>query len=145
MGFPGGAVVKNPSANAGDVGLIPGLGSSPGEGSGNTLWYSCLGNPLDRGAGPMIVPDVAKNWTLLSNQRTITTPRENGVDMNIKEYYPQTTPPPVNIPPLHFCDANDLDSEGPISLSSKPRMLRWWLKVHGLQRSLCPWAPGQLE
>ena len=51
----------------------------------------------------MIVPDVAKNWTLLSNQRTITTPRENGVDMNIKEYYPQTTPPPVNIPPLHFC------------------------------------------
>ena len=45
-GFPGGAVVKNPSAragNAGDVGSVPGLGRSPGEGHGNPLQYSCLG------------------------------------------------------------------------------------------------------
>ena len=42
--FPGGAVVKNPPANAGDVGLIPGLGKSPGGGNGNPLQYSCLGN-----------------------------------------------------------------------------------------------------
>ena len=45
--------VKNPPANAGDirdVGSIPGLGRSPGEGHGNTPQYSCLENPMDRGA-----------------------------------------------------------------------------------------------
>ena len=41
---PGGAVVKSPPSNAGDVGLIPGLGKSPGGGNGNPLQYSCLGN-----------------------------------------------------------------------------------------------------
>ena len=50
MGFPGGSVVKNPPANAGDVGSIPGSGRSPGEGNGNPLQYSCLENPMDRGA-----------------------------------------------------------------------------------------------
>ena len=45
MGFPGGSAVKNQPANAGDVGLIPGLGRSPGGGHGNPLQYSCLGNP----------------------------------------------------------------------------------------------------
>ena len=49
MGFPGGSVVKNPPANAGDTGLVPELGRSPGEGNGNPLQYSCLGNPTDRG------------------------------------------------------------------------------------------------
>ena len=43
-------VVNNLSANAGDVGSIPGSGRSPGEGNGNPLLYSCLGNPRDRGA-----------------------------------------------------------------------------------------------
>ena len=43
-------MAKNPPANAGDVVLIPGLGRSPGEGSGNPLQYSCMGNPIDRGA-----------------------------------------------------------------------------------------------
>ena len=47
-GFPGGSVVKNPPANAGEVGSIPGSGSSPGEEDGHPLQYSCLGNPLDR-------------------------------------------------------------------------------------------------
>ena len=50
--FPGGSVVKNLSANAGDVrdmGLIPGLGRSLEEGNGNPLQYFCLGNPMDRG------------------------------------------------------------------------------------------------
>ena len=46
--FPGGTVVKKPSANAGDVGSIPGSGSCPGIGNGNPLRYSCLGNPMDR-------------------------------------------------------------------------------------------------
>ena len=50
MGFPGGSVVKNPPANVGDMGLIPGLGRSPGGGNGNPHQYSCLENPMDRGA-----------------------------------------------------------------------------------------------
>ena len=48
-GFPGGSVVKALSANAGNMGLIPGSGRSPGEGNGNPLQYSCLENPMDRG------------------------------------------------------------------------------------------------
>ena len=47
-GFPGGSLVKNPPANAGDAGSIPGLGSSLREGNGNPLQYSCLGNPMDK-------------------------------------------------------------------------------------------------
>ena len=49
-GFPGGSVVKNLPASAGDAGLIPGSERSPGEENGNLLQYSCLGNPMDRGA-----------------------------------------------------------------------------------------------
>ena len=47
-GFPGGSVVKNLPANAGDVGSIPGSGSFPGEDNGNPLQYSCLENYMDR-------------------------------------------------------------------------------------------------
>ena len=53
QGFPGDTSIKNPPASAGDVrdvGLIPGLGRSPGGGYGNLLQYSCLENPMDRGA-----------------------------------------------------------------------------------------------
>ena len=60
-GFPGGTVVKNPSANAWDTGLIPGLGSSPGEGKGNVLRHACLGNPVDRGAWWATVHGVAES------------------------------------------------------------------------------------
>ena len=49
-GFPSGSVLNSPPANAGDMGLIPGLGRSSGEGKGNPLQYSCLENPMDRGA-----------------------------------------------------------------------------------------------
>ena len=49
-GFPGGSVVKNLPASAGDLASIPGSERYPGEGKGNPLWYSCLGNPMDRGA-----------------------------------------------------------------------------------------------
>ena len=49
-GFPGGSVVKNLPANAEEVGLSPGSGRSPGGGNGNPLQYSCLDNPMDRGA-----------------------------------------------------------------------------------------------
>ena len=63
-------VVKNPPANAGDtrdVGSIPGLERSPGEGNGNPFQYSCLGNPMDRGAWWAVVQGVAKRWTQLSD------------------------------------------------------------------------------
>ena len=50
-GFPSSSEVKNLPANAGGVGSIPGPGRSPGEGNGNPLQYSCLGNPMDRGVG----------------------------------------------------------------------------------------------
>ena len=48
MGFPGGSEVKASASNEGDLGSIPGLGRSPGEGNGNLLQYSCLENPMDR-------------------------------------------------------------------------------------------------
>ena len=48
--FPGGSDGKESACNMGDLGLIPGLGRSPGEGNGNPLQYSCLENPMDGGA-----------------------------------------------------------------------------------------------
>ena len=60
MGFSGGSVVKNPPANAGNAGSIPGSERSPGEEKGNTLQYSCLGNPTDRGAWRATAHGVAK-------------------------------------------------------------------------------------
>ena len=59
-------VVKKPPANTGDIrdtGSIPGWGRSPGEGYGNPLQCSCVGNPMDRGAGWATVRGVAKNRT----------------------------------------------------------------------------------
>ena len=50
MGFPGGSDNKGSAFNVGDLGLIPGSGRCPGEGNGYPLQYSCLGNPVDRGA-----------------------------------------------------------------------------------------------
>ena len=67
MGFPGGSVVKNPPANAGDVGLIRGSEKSPGEGNGSSLHYSCLGNAMDRGAWQAAVHGIMKIRTCLSN------------------------------------------------------------------------------
>ena len=62
-GFPSGSVVKNLPAyagDAGDMGLIHGLGRYPGEGNGNLLQYSCLGNPMDREAWLATVHGVIK-------------------------------------------------------------------------------------
>ena len=66
-GSPCGSVVKNPSANARDSGLIPGLGILPGGGNGNTLHYSYLENSMDRGAWRATVHGVAKSQTRLSH------------------------------------------------------------------------------
>ena len=59
--FPGGSVVKNPPASAGDPGLIPGSGGAPGEGNGKSLQYSCLEKPMDRGIWQTIIHGVAKS------------------------------------------------------------------------------------
>ena len=66
LDFPGGSVVKNPSASAGDPGSIPGLGGSPGEGQGNPLHYYCLETLVDRGAWWATAHGVAKSQTRLS-------------------------------------------------------------------------------
>ena len=60
-------MVKNPSAKAGDPGLIPGLVRTPGEGNGYPLQYFCLENSMTRGAWGAIVRKVAKNLTQLSD------------------------------------------------------------------------------
>ena len=66
-GFPAGSDSKESACNAGDLGLIPGLGRSPGGGHGNPRQYYCLENPMDRGAWEARVHGVAKSWTRLSN------------------------------------------------------------------------------
>ena len=67
-------MVKNPPANAGDIrdaGLIPGSGRSPREGNGNPIQYSCLENPMDRGAWWATVHSAGKNQTQLKRLSTV--------------------------------------------------------------------------
>ena len=75
-GFPGGSVVKNPSANTGDVDLIRGSGRSPGEGNGNPLQYSHQGNPMGRGDWWATVHGVTKasDMTWLNNNNNCPAP-----------------------------------------------------------------------
>ena len=61
------SVGKDSACNAGDLGSIPGSGRAPGEGHGNPLQYSCLENPMDRGAWQATVHGVAKSRTQLSD------------------------------------------------------------------------------
>ena len=65
--FPGGSEVKASVCNVGELGSIPGSGRSPGEGNGNPLQYSCLENPMDRGAWWATAHGVAKSRTRLSD------------------------------------------------------------------------------
>ena len=67
MGFPGGSGSKESACNAGDLGSIPGLGRSPGGGHVNPLQYSCLENPMDRGAWWTTVNGFTKSQTRLNN------------------------------------------------------------------------------
>ena len=66
-GFPGGSDSKASAYNVGDLGSIPGLGRSPGEGNGNPLQYSCLENLMDRGVWQATVHGVTKSQTQLSD------------------------------------------------------------------------------
>ena len=71
LGFPGGSEVKASACNEEDPGFILGLGKSPGEGNGNPLQYSCLGNPMDEGAWWPTVHRIAKSWIRLSDFITL--------------------------------------------------------------------------
>ena len=87
MGFPGGRIVKNLSANAGDardMGLIPGSGRSPGVGNGNPLQYSCLKTSMDRRAWWAIVHGVTKDLNTsqqLNNNNKWTSQRAERVNI----------------------------------------------------------------
>ena len=63
MGFPGDSAGKESACNAGDLGSVPGLGKSPGEGNGNPFQYSCLENSMDGGAWWATVHGVTKSQT----------------------------------------------------------------------------------
>jgi len=67
LDFSGGSMVKNPPANPGDLGSIPGWRRSLGEGNGNPLQYSCLENTMDRGARWATAHGVSESRTRLSN------------------------------------------------------------------------------
>ena len=78
-------MVKNPPANARDIrnmGCIPGLGRSPRGGNGNQLRYSCLENPMDRGAWGAIVHGVTKGQTQLKQFSMYACPTETGNDVD---------------------------------------------------------------
>ena len=86
MGFPGGAVVKNPSANAGDTGdagSMPESGRSPGEGNDYPLLYSCLENSMDKGAWWGAVHGVTRSRTWPSD----SMPSCKGVHANWMTIY----------------------------------------------------------
>ena len=70
-------MVKNLPASAKDMGSVPGLGRSPGEGNGSPLQYSCLENPVNRGAWRATVHGVANSQTRLSDQTATTTKRSH--------------------------------------------------------------------
>ena len=72
MDFLGGSDGKESACNAGYLGSVPGLRTSPGEGNGNPLQYPCLENPMDRGAWQATVYGIAKSQTQMSNFHLLT-------------------------------------------------------------------------
>ena len=93
-GFPGGTVMKNPPANAGDardVSSIPGSGRSPGGGDGNPLQYSCLENFMDRGAWPAIIQMVTELDMTEQTERTRTCARTHTHTVREQHGLPQSS------------------------------------------------------
>ena len=88
---------KESTCNAGDAGLIPGLGRSPGEGHGNALQYSCLENPMNRGARQSTVHGLAKSQTWLSDRARII---QSVAFPRLAEPVSLETPAPASWPPL---------------------------------------------
>ena len=91
-GFPGGSLIKNLPANAGDMGLIPGLGRSPGEENGKPLQYSCLANPMDRGVWWATIHRITKEldtteWLTFSSLQHVDREKPSIQRVNCKLYY----------------------------------------------------------
>ena len=84
LDFPGGSDGKASAYNAGDLGSIPGSGRSPGEGNGNPLQYSCLENPMDRGAWQVTVPEVTKE---LDMSEQISTAHHIGKEEMLQHFH----------------------------------------------------------
>ena len=103
-GFPSDSDCKESACNAGDLGSIPVLGRSPGGGHDNPLQYSCLGNPMDRGAWQATVPRVAKSQTRLSDYALSPSTvlwyfKANSKGTQPIIYvYPSSTPLPFRLP-----------------------------------------------
>ena len=106
-GFPGGSVVKNPSANAADTGSIPGSERSPGEGNGNLLQYSGLGNPLHTGPWLATVYGVAKESDTTQRVNDHYHKRCTSL-MEVGKSFPDVNQPPTSAGPyLHYRDITD--------------------------------------
>ena len=105
-GFPGGSIIKNPSANAGDMGSIPWSEISPKEGNGNPLQYSCLGNPMDRGAyhswghkrvGHDLATRQQKQKLFFTAVLVSTTQHESAISIHISPPFWASLPSPLPI------------------------------------------------
>ena len=86
LGFPNGSVVKNLPVNAGDTGSIPRSGRYTGEQNGNPLQYSCLGNPMDKGAWQAVVHGVTKSQTRLIDLACTHNTSSNSKLLMIKHF-----------------------------------------------------------
>ena len=143
MGFPSGAVVKNPPANAGEAGSIPGLGTSPEEGNGNPFQYSCLGNPMDRRAWLATVHGVAKSWTWLSSH-TQMFPSERfksqGSNENSDRFCCRKIKTMLSLVPVMKCTCqptwNVLFNYQKITFHHVNRLKRWFLQGHHSSQTL---------
>ena len=132
--FPSGSDSKESAFNVGNPGFIPGLGRCPGEGNGNPLQYSCLGNPLDRGAWRALVHEIAKSRTWLSNEHTASIMVASQVKLVIKNL-------PASVGDLRGVglipgSEKHLGQSTPYSCLENP-MDRgaWWAAVHRVAKS----------
>ena len=123
-------MVKCLPANAGDLGLIPGLERSPGEGNGNPLQYSCLENPRDRGAWWASIYGVAQSWTQLR--------RLSSSSINLRASL--VAQMVNNLPVMQETWVQSLGQEDPLEkeMATHSSILAW--EFHG-QRSLAGYSP----
>ena len=149
-GFPGGSDGKASACSVGDLGSIPGLGRSPGEGNGNPLQYSCLENSMDGGAWRATVHGVAKSRTWLSDFTLTDFGRWEGVSRGRGHMYTYDwVMLVVWQKPTQYCKAVILEKEmathssilawriprteepgGLQSMGSKRVGHKWWLHFH---------------
>ena len=116
--------------NAGDPGSIPGLGRSPGEGNGSPLHYSCLENPMDRGAWQAIVQGVTKSRTWLSNF-TFTSFKNYiiycGCPTPYQNFVNSPNQTPLNLHPMRDTWVQSLGQEDPLEkgIATYSGVLAW--------------------